>query len=51
VFLLLLATCSSLLFPLEMLLTDSYRSVVVAECVGLLGSVQKLGTSVEGDYF
>lgn len=41
----LLATCSSLLFPLATLLTDSYRSVVVAGCVGLLGNAQKLGTS------
>jgi hypothetical protein len=41
----LLATFSSLLFPLATLLTDSYRSVVAAGCVGLLGSAQKLGTS------
>lgn len=40
----LLATCSSLLFPLATLLTDSYRCVVAAGCIGLLGGAQKLGT-------
>ncbi|KAL3827615.1 hypothetical protein ACHAXA_000488, partial [Cyclostephanos tholiformis] len=41
----LLATFSSLLFPLSTLLADSYRSVVAAGCLGMLGNAQKLGTN------
>ena len=41
----LVATLSSLFFPLTTLLTDSYRSVVCAGCVGMLGNAQKLGTN------
>jgi hypothetical protein len=41
----LLATLSSLFFPLTTLLADSYRYVVCAGCIGMLGNAQKLGTN------
>ena len=41
----LFAILSSLLFPLTAILTNDYRYVLVAGCVGLFGGAQKVGTS------
>lgn len=41
----LFAIASSLLIPVTILFTDSYRYIVLAGCLGLFGGTQKVGTS------
>mmetsp|Transcript_25076 Transcript_25076/g.45365 ORF Transcript_25076/g.45365 Transcript_25076/m.45365 type:complete len:678 (+) Transcript_25076:80-2113(+) len=41
----LFAIASSLLIPVTILFTDSYRYIILAGCLGLYGGTQKVGTS------